>query len=58
MKCKHCNREIVLVPSAAERAKKDRAGNPAAYYTNLFQYHTDCQLELRRVRTLELMRRT
>jgi hypothetical protein len=58
MKCKHCNREIVLVPSAAERAKKDRAGNPASYYTSLFQYHADCQLELRRVGTLELMRRT
>lgn len=50
MKCKHCNKEIVLVPSAAERAAKDTAGNPASFYTALFQYHAQCQLDLRKQR--------
>ena len=47
MKCTHCKREIVLVPSAAERAKKDVTGKSAGYYTKLFPRHAKCELELR-----------
>lgn len=45
MNCKHCGKPVVLVPSAAERAKK--FGGKASDYTKLFPYHTACQLELR-----------
>ena len=47
MKCTHCGKEVVLVPSAAERAAKDVTGKSAAYYTSLFPRHTACELELR-----------
>lgn len=47
MKCTHCKREIVLIPSAAERAKKDVTGKSAEYYTKLFPRHAKCELELR-----------
>ena len=55
MKCTHCNKEIVLVPSAAERAAKDVTGKSAAYYTSLFQMHSSCQLELRAAGVSKLM---
>lgn len=42
MKCKHCNKEVVLVPSAAERAEKDVTGKTAKYCTSLFPYHAGC----------------
>ncbi len=42
MKCAHCGNEVVLVPSAQERAKK--YGGKASYYTNLFPVHADCAL--------------
>jgi len=45
VKCKLCGNEVVLVPSAAERVKKDvYRQHPASYYTALFPYHTACQL--------------
>jgi hypothetical protein len=56
MKCTHCHKEIVLVPSAAERAKK-YGDHPASYYTALFPMHADCQLELRAQSVTELIRR-
>jgi hypothetical protein len=56
MNCTHCAKPIVLVPSAAERAAKDVAGHPASYYTSLFTMHAECQLELRRKSTTELLR--
>ena len=56
MKCKHCHKEIILVPSAAERAAKDVTGKTAAHYTSLFDYHSECALELRRQSTEALMR--
>lgn len=46
-KCTFCGEPLVLVPSAAERAAKDRAGNTAAYYTSLFTSHSDCLLRYR-----------
>ena len=57
MKCLHCHNEIVLVPSAAERAKKDVTGKTDEYYTKLFDYHAACTLELRAKGTTELMKR-
>lgn len=57
MKCTICHQEIKLVPSAAERAKKDKAGNTAAYYTGLFTEHADCTLRKRQDETRALMKR-
>jgi hypothetical protein len=57
MKCKHCMKEVVLSPSAAERAAKDVTGKPASYYTSLFPYHAECQLAMRQQATRELIRR-
>lgn len=48
MKCSHCGQEVVLVPSAAERAKK-YGGSPSDYI-KLFPMHTKCQLEKRKER--------
>lgn len=56
MKCTICTKEIVLVPSAAERAKK-YGGSPSDY-TKLFRTHAHCQLAKREQETLELIRRT
>ena len=55
MKCIHCNEEIVLVPSAAERAAKDPTGKPASYYTNLFREHSECALARRAILTSHTM---
>jgi len=55
MKCDICKKEVVLVPSAKERAKK--YGNTPAHYTRLFKTHSSCSLQLRQQRTTELMRR-
>ena len=47
MRCTHCNKEVVLIPSATERARKDVTGKSAAYYTALFPRHAACELALR-----------
>lgn len=54
MKCLHCGKEVVLVPSAAERARKDVNRRPAAYYTSLFPRHAACELALRENRAAAL----
>lgn len=54
-KCRHCGKPIVLVPSAAERARK--YGGKPSDYANLFQWHDDCQLQLRQAETTELLQR-
>ncbi len=46
--CKYCGKPVVLVPSAAERARKDVTGKTAAYYTSLFPYHARCMAEMNR----------
>ena len=53
MKCSHCNTEVVLVPSASERARK--YGETAAFYTKLFPIHSQCQLDIRAEVTRKLM---
>lgn len=55
MKCSICHKEIVLSPSASERAKK--YGGRSSDYTKLFTEHTECALKKREADTLELMRR-
>jgi len=55
MNCKHCHKPIVLVPSAAERAKK-YGGKPEDYIV-LFEYHAHCTLELRAKSVSELIKR-
>jgi hypothetical protein len=47
MVCKFCNKKVILVPSAEERARKDVTGKTAAYYTALFPHHSACWLAVR-----------
>ena len=54
-RCTHCNKLIVLVPSAAERAK--RYGGQPSDYTHLFTIHADCQIAKRNEDATALMRR-
>lgn len=56
MNCTLCNKPIVLVPSAEERAAI--YGQPASYFKNLFKQHSECALKKREEDTLELMRKT
>jgi hypothetical protein len=53
--CTICNKPIVLVPSAAERAARDTSHNPASYYTNLFTEHSECTLRQRAEGVSKLM---
>lgn len=56
MNCTHCNKPIILVPSAAERAAKDLSGRPASYYAGLFKEHSECALKARREGTSALIK--
>ena len=55
MNCTICNKPIVLVPSAAERAKK--SGGKPSDYTKLFTAHAECAIAKREQETVELLRR-
>ena len=55
MNCNICNKPIILIPSAKERAKKH--GGKPSYYTTLFTTHSECYLEKYRKDTSELIRR-
>lgn len=55
MNCTICNLPIVLVPSAAERAK--RYGGEPSDYTNLFTTHAKCAVDKREAETIALIRR-
>jgi hypothetical protein len=55
-KCTICKQDIVLVPSAAERAK--RYGGKASDYTKLFTEHAACVLKKRNDETRALIERT
>lgn len=55
MKCSICGKPVVLVPSAAERAKKN--GGTAKEYEALFPMHADCLIKKREAETKALMRR-
>jgi hypothetical protein len=56
MNCTICKQLIVLVPSAAERARK--FGETAAYYTSLLTAHSHCTVAKRNQDVIDLMRRT
>ena len=56
MNCTICNKPIILVPSAEERAKNDVTGRPATFYRNLFREHAECQLKKRHEDTLANLR--
>jgi hypothetical protein len=45
MKCKFCGKEVTLVPSAKERAKK--FGGKPSDYTKIFTTHANCTLKYR-----------
>jgi len=53
MKCSICHHEIVLVPSAKERAIK-HGGKPSDY-TKLFTTHTSCYIQKREAETKALI---
>lgn len=55
MKCITCNKEIVLRPSAAERASNGQ--HSAAYYIQLFTEHAECLTRRRNAEVVALMRR-
>lgn len=54
-KCTICGKEIVLVPSASERAAK--YGGKPSDYTKLFSTHSECQVKQRSQESTELMRK-
>lgn len=53
--CTICNKPIVLVPSAAERAK--RYGGKPSDYTACFTTHSDCAIRKRVQESIDTMRR-
>ena len=55
MKCTFCGKEIVLIPSAAERARK-YGGDPSDY-TKIFTEHRECALKKRESDTSALIRK-
>lgn len=55
MNCTICGKPIVLIPSAAERAKK--FGGKASDYTKLFTAHAQCTIDKRNRETSELIAR-
>ena len=54
MNCRICNKPIVLVPSAKERAAK--FGGTPEFYTRLFTTHGTCQVAERSRDAIETMR--
>jgi hypothetical protein len=53
--CSICGKEVVLYPSANERAKK--CGGTAQDYINMFPNHSECVIAKRNTDTSELMKR-
>jgi hypothetical protein len=56
-KCTICGQDIVLMPPASERAKKDLSGNSAQYYLDLFPDHPECVVSKRSQESRDLMAR-
>jgi hypothetical protein len=57
MKCTICNKNIILIPSAKQRASNDISGKSARYYTRLFTEHVQCAVDKREKETVSLMLR-
>ena len=55
MTCRHCQKPVILQPSA--RARAERFGGRASEYTLLFPNHADCVVKAREQETIDLMRR-
>jgi hypothetical protein len=55
MNCTICGKKIILVPSAAERARK--FGGRASDYTALFNSHSQCAVNKREQEATQLMRK-
>ena len=55
MNCSICNKPIILIPSATERARK--YGGTASDYTRLLTTHTDCQLAKNKTDLSDLIKR-
>lgn len=55
MTCSLCHKEIVLIPSASQRARK--FGGRPVDYTRLFKVHPECALDKRKRDTVEFIRR-
>ena len=55
MSCSICRKPVVLVPSAAERARK--FGGAPSDYTARFPDHASCVIERNKAETVALMRR-
>jgi hypothetical protein len=53
-KCTICNKPIILIPSAAQRAKN--SNEPASFYTALFAEHNQCAVKKRSAEATALMR--
>lgn len=53
--CIYCNKPIILVPSAEERAKL--YGGKPSDYTKQFTYHADCFTKNHQNQTSELIER-
>lgn len=53
-KCNICGKEIVLVPSAEERARK--FGGKAQDYIKMFTSHSECIINKRREETSKLIK--
>lgn len=53
MKCTECNEEILLIPSARERAKE--CGGKASDYTGLFTIHDKCAVAKSKKETSDLI---
>lgn len=53
--CNICGKPVILVPSAAERARK--FGGKPDDYTNLFTVHGECLVDKRANAVLDLIRR-
>lgn len=56
-KCTICGKPIVLIPSAAERSRRDPNGNSPSYYLDLFTEHAACVAAKRIYETLQLIHR-
>lgn len=55
--CTICGYPVILVPSAAERAKRDVTGKTAKDYENRFTEHSECLIAKRSQESVELIRR-
>ena len=55
MNCSICNKPIILIPSAAERARK--FGGKPSDYTRLFITHTECHLAKNKADLSDLLKR-